>query len=97
MRIPDECHIYQRHSRQKGPKGRQEIQPNMGHIVASDAHTDRVRAPRLRQAFETVRRWLGEERADNIFHVHPEAILKNESFQVAEPADIKKKLFHWFR
>lgn len=76
---------------------REILHRNMGHIVASDAHTDRVRAPRLRQAYETVRRWLGEERADNIFHVHPEAILKNESFQVAEPADIKKKLFHWFR
>ncbi|MGI6669063.1 MAG: tyrosine-protein phosphatase [Acetivibrionales bacterium] len=70
---------------------------NMGHVVASDAHTDRVRVPRLSKALETVKSWLGEERARNIFYVHPEAILRNESFQVEEPPEIRKKLFHWFR
>ncbi|MGE5615146.1 MAG: tyrosine-protein phosphatase [Bacillota bacterium] len=70
---------------------------NMGHVVASDAHTDHIRVPRLRQAFETVRSWLDEERAENIFYVYPEAILENRSFQVEEPAANRKKLFHWFR
>lgn len=70
---------------------------NMGHIVASDAHTDRVRAPRLSQALETVRSWLGEESAKRYFYDYPDAILRNESFQVEEPTEIRKKLFHWFR
>lgn len=66
---------------------------NMGHIVASDAHTDRVRAPRLRQAFETVRSWLGEEKAKRYFYDHPGSILKNESFQVYELVLVRRKWF----
>ncbi len=66
---------------------------NMGHLAASDCHSDRRRSPRLCAAFELVRSWLGDERAEDIFCENPQAVVDDELLQIEEPVLIKKRRF----
>lgn len=47
------------------------------HLVGTDAHTDRKRAPMMREAYETVKQWIGQAYADLIFYKNPDRVLKN--------------------
>ncbi len=70
---------------------------SMAHLVSSDCHSDRRRSPRLKAAFETVRTWLGDEKAEKIFDRNPQSVLKNEAVDVDEPVIIQKKRFFNFK
>lgn len=63
------------------------------HLVATDMHSDRRRAPRLKDSYEQVRSWLGAERAVKIFETNPETILKNGKIIPDEPVNIRKRHF----
>ncbi|HEX2947236.1 MAG TPA: CpsB/CapC family capsule biosynthesis tyrosine phosphatase [Clostridia bacterium] len=65
----------------------------IGHLVATDMHSDQWRAPRLRDSYEVIKGWLGEERAFKIFETNPEAILKNVKIVPDEPVTIRKRHF----
>lgn len=53
------------------------------HILATDAHNDRRRAPRLRAGYEAAARLVGEEEAANLVYWRPLAILDDR-----EAADV---------
>ncbi len=69
------------------------LQCNMGHLAASDSHSNRRRAPRMKEAYNTVIGWLGEERARRIFNINPECILKNSMMELDKPVEAGKKRF----
>lgn len=53
------------------------LDEGMVHVVASDAHDPKVRAPRLRKAHDALTRRMGREEADNLLIHRPNAALTN--------------------
>lgn len=53
------------------------IGEGMAHILASDAHDPRRRPPQMREAFETVADWVGEDEALNMAVHRPQLVLAN--------------------
>lgn len=49
------------------------------HFVASDAHTDRRRAPRFKEAAEIVKKRFGYEAADALFYLNGKAVIENRN------------------
>jgi protein-tyrosine phosphatase len=47
------------------------------HLVATDAHTDRRRSPRMQNAYECVKKWIGQPYTDLIFYKNPTNVLNN--------------------
>lgn len=64
---------------------------NMGHLAASDCHSDRRRSPKLSAAFEIAREWVGDDNAENIFINNPQAVIDDGLLQIEEPFIEKKK------
>ena len=60
---------------------RQWCHQGMVHIVASDAHRPTGRAPRLAQAQQTLKLWLGEKAADTLIRLNPDKIIKGEELE----------------
>ncbi len=72
------------------------IENNMGHLVASDSHSNRTRSPKLKEVYEIVTSWIGKEKANKIFFENPKKILKDEDLDVEEPTciQIKKSIIY---
>jgi protein-tyrosine phosphatase len=51
---------------------------NMVCVVASDCHSNRGRAPRLKHAYNIVSSRVGKKKADLLFTINPSKIIKNE-------------------
>ena len=60
------------------------IEKNWVHFVAGDSHSPRVRAPKLRLAYEQVTEWVGKKKADELFVHNAELLLENEIIQPEE-------------
>lgn len=54
------------------------LRHNLVHAVASDAHSPYVRGPVLNDAYEKVKEYYGERKADLIFKINPERILNSQ-------------------
>lgn len=52
---------------------------NHVHIIGTDAHTNRRRAPKMKEAYDMVNQWVGQPQTDNIFIENPKMILMNTS------------------
>lgn len=61
------------------------LEHNMGHFLASDAHSPRTYRSVLPEAIEEARRQLGDERAHELFHANAEAVLEGRRPDVAPP------------
>ena len=66
------------------------LKSNMGHLVATDAHSHRLRSPVLKECFETVKDWIGEEKAVKIFYKNTETILEDRELELDPVIDIKR-------
>jgi protein-tyrosine phosphatase len=60
------------------------LDSGLAHLVASDAHDTKVRAPSLEGAFDLVKRRLGREEADEIFFHRPARILAGGVVEIPE-------------
>ena len=54
------------------------LENNMGHLVATDSHSNRRRRPGLSTAYGEVVSWLGREKADRIFFHNPRQVVDDE-------------------
>lgn len=70
------------------------LRENLAHVMASDAHDARHRAPRLRQAEALAAEIIGAERAHALVADTPAAILAGESVQVEPPQPVRRR--RWF-
>jgi protein-tyrosine phosphatase len=72
------------------------LKHNLGHIIASDAHSADYRPPVLSEAVKAVSRLIGEERTMEMVTTVPLQIIRGEPIQtLAPPVKIRRKLF-WF-
>ncbi len=51
------------------------------HVIATDAHSDRYRKPKLSEAVDTAKRWIGKD-AELMVTSIPEKIIKGESIEI---------------
>ena len=65
------------------------LMSGMGHLVASDCHSDKRRSPRLSAAYKLASEWLGRQKADRLFHNNPETVLRGGEIKADSP-----KLIH---
>lgn len=56
------------------------------HLIATDAHSRRARAPRLSASFEAIRQLAGEEAAHIIMMENPQRVLSGDKLLSVEPA-----------
>lgn len=68
---------------------------NMVHMVGTDAHTDRTRSPRIKEAIRFVGNWSDKDVIERIIHKTPEKVLTGDLIDIEEPAKYKKHKF-WF-
>ena len=57
--------------------GRRFLAEGHTHLIASDAHSDNRRVPRLREAHDLACAWLGEEEAQRLVTGRPQAVIDN--------------------
>jgi len=50
---------------------------NMAHLISSDAHTPRRRAPYMKDAARLLTKWVGRDAADRIVNVTPKAVIND--------------------
>ncbi|WP_432662610.1 CpsB/CapC family capsule biosynthesis tyrosine phosphatase [Wukongibacter baidiensis] len=67
------------------------IKNNMAHFVASDGHSSRVRAPRLKSTYRKSIEVFGEEKAEKLFKINPQKVIKGEEINIEEPIMLNKK------
>ncbi|GAB7387956.1 tyrosine protein phosphatase [Bacillaceae bacterium] len=65
------------------------------HVVASDAHTDRRRVPKLSEAYAEIARYAGGDVAETLKR-NAQAIAFGENIRAEEPAKPKRKFFRLF-
>lgn len=56
------------------------------HVMGSDGHSPRRRAPRMREAYVRVAAWAGRATADRVFSTNGMAVLHGLPLRVPEPA-----------
>ncbi|HHU17209.1 MAG TPA: hypothetical protein GXZ70_03145 [Clostridiales bacterium] len=69
---------------------------NMAHLIGTDAHSSGRRAPRMKEAVHTLKKWTGREKADKIVNELPQAVLNNEFIEMDTPKLYKKSIFTFF-
>lgn len=67
------------------------LESNGVHLVASDAHSDNRRAPRLMESKRMVEQWLGSEAAEKIFEENPKLIIQNKELEKKLDVKIRQK------
>ena len=66
---------------------------NMAHIISSDAHSPRGRAPLMQEAVHILRKWVGSEYTLEIINNTPRAILNDVFLEMAQPSRYHKRVF----
>ena len=64
------------------------------HVLGTDGHSTRRRAPRMAAAYEQVLRWIGPGAADRVCSTNGMAVLQGVSLRVPEPLPRARG---WFR
>ena len=67
------------------------LKNNMGHLVASDCHSNKRRNPRLSTAYNQVLAWIGKEKTDSLFFDNPQKVLEDDDIDREEPVPIQKR------
>lgn len=65
------------------------IESGLAHFIASDAHTNRGRAPRMARAYDIITGEFGKELANSLFIENGQAVIDNREIVVKAP--VKKK------
>jgi len=55
------------------------FQNNKVHLVGTDAHSNRNRSPKMKEAYELIRQWAGQNYADQLFYKSAKGVLYNTS------------------
>lgn len=63
----------------------------MIHMVGTDAHSERGRAPYMLEARDILISWVGEKKATDILYNIPQKVIRDESMQVSSPILYEKK------
>ncbi len=61
------------------------VRRRMAHFVASDAHDENDRTPRLDEAFEAISSRVGGDAAQSLFITNPQAVISGRPIQTARP------------
>lgn len=69
---------------------------NMAHLISTDAHSSRRRAPRMKEAVHTLEKWIGVEKTNRIVNKLPKAVLDNKVLEMDTPRLYKKRMFNFF-
>lgn len=64
------------------------------HFVGTDAHSNRRRSPKVKQAVDMLRDLVGEEELTEMTLTRPQKIIDNATFEIESPMEIKRK--RWF-
>ncbi len=76
---------------------RELMRRNLVHVVASDAHDDQDRTPRLDEAFRHVAKKWGEARAERLFVSNPRAILTGQALPEVPQEELVQESRAWYR
>lgn len=66
------------------------IKNNFIHLVSTDSHTNGKRSPRYKESYVSVKFWVGEEKADELYFNNTEKVLKNEDISINVPYYVEK-------
>ncbi len=64
---------------------------DMIHFIATDAHSKRRRAPRLKKCIGQIISLVGQERFKELTEINPQAVVNNEDIDVYNPVKYRKK------
>lgn len=67
------------------------LDADAAHLVATDAHDDKTRTSRMREAYEMVKTTWGKERARLLFEENPFRVLKGDLIEYHDPASISNR------
>lgn len=54
------------------------LQKGLVHFVGTDAHDEKVRAPKIKKSFKFIQKKIGEDIAEQIFYVNPAMVIENK-------------------
>lgn len=63
----------------------------MGHLLGTDAHSDRRRGPYMQEAVRKLREWLEPQQVEAIIYTTPQNIYAGKSVLVSTPTEYHKK------
>lgn len=63
------------------------INSQMAHLVASDSHSSRNRAPRMKEAFHQISKQTNRQTAQKLFMNNPKAIINNQPVNNSNPVE----------
>lgn len=66
------------------------IKHNMVHFISTDAHSDKRRAPKTKEAYLQVCEWVGEAVAKRLFEENPRRVLENFQIPYEAPREIRQ-------
>lgn len=71
----------------------------MGHLLGTDAHSDRGRGPYMQEALNKLNEWLEPEQVEKITHEIPQSIYFGKTVFISTPMEYhrKKDFFSFFR
>ena len=64
------------------------------HFAGTDAHSNRRRSPKVKQAVDMLCDLVGEEELTEMTLTRPQKIIDNATFEIESPMEIKRK--RWF-
>lgn len=64
------------------------LKHKMVHFIGTDAHTSRTRSPRIQEALEQMRRWVGDEYVEEIIN-NNRALVRGEEIIIPQPLAYK--------
>ena len=64
------------------------LKHKMVHFIGTDAHTSRIRSPRIKEALEQMRKWVGDEYVEEIIN-NGRALIRGEEITIPQPLTYK--------
>ena len=61
------------------------LKHRMVHFIGTDAHTPRTRSPRIKEALEQMRQWVGSEYIEEIIN-NGRALIRGEEIEIPQPS-----------
>lgn len=69
----------------------------MGHVLGTDAHSDGLRGPYMKDAVEALKKWLEPEQVNKIIGITPYDIVQGNPVEVEPPRKYKRRMWgFWF-
>lgn len=68
---------------------------NMIHFLGTDAHTNRVRSPKVSEGLNILKSLISEEKYEDLTINNPTKLINNQSINIEEPIEYKKRKTKW--